>query len=360
MKKIIITVIILIGIIVLGIQGKGLLEERNHEIANTPTPHSTTVSVPVVTPVTGSLQQESPFLAHVISDQSIALSTKLTGYVESILVHESQPVKQGELLVRIDAAELLSSITALQATQNAQRSDLAQAQSILERNTKLYNIGGLAKEKLDASKLAVTLKRAAVENTTQRIAQLEHQRSYADIRAPFDGIVDTLLLHKGDLAAALKPILRMSNGIKKLRFSYAATPQTVIAKGDRVLLNRESIGTVTTVYTTATNGLTTAEVSLNRPIPFRVGSSVTITVVTDEAKGCILPVTALLHKKEGIFVMRYKENVFTPFKIHVNLQQDDRVIVKPCPQTPVATASEVKLARLPAYDRIRVTGGAHE
>ncbi len=360
MKKTIITILILLSIIALGIKGKGLLEHRQAEITQTPTPDTAAVTVPVVTATWGTLKKEIPFLAQIIPDKSITLTTKLVGYIETVSVEASQPVAKGAPLVRIDATELRSTIKALKATRDAQRSDLALTQRIHQRNQKLFAVGGLAKEKYDASKLAVTLKQAAVDNTMQQIRQLQHQRSYTDIKAPFDGVIDTLLLDEGDLAAAGKPILRMSNGIKKLRFSYAANPDIVIAKGDPIIWQQRPIGQVSTVYTTATNGLITAEASLQQPLSLPVGSSINIEVITAESTGCTVPDTALLHKKEGTFVMVYNGTRFSPIKIHVKFQDATRALIDPCPKEPVATASEVKLARLGAYAHINVTGLENE
>ncbi len=362
MKKIIITVVVLLSVIALGIKGKGLLDSRKNEVANTPLPATETLSVPAVNATEGSLQKTLPFLAQIFSDKEIALSTKLSGYIEKIVVTESQYVRKGELLLRIDATELRSSIDSLQATLDAQRNDLTVAKSIHERNIKLYEVGGLAKEKLDLSALSLEMKQATIENTLQKIAQLNHQRSYLDIRAPFDGIIDSLLLHEGDLAAAGKPIIRMNNGIQKLRFSYAPTPNNAIEVGKEVLLNTQSIGHITTIYTTATNGLVSAEVALNTPLKLPIGSSVTIAVVTHDEQGCIVPDTTLLHKKEGTFVMVYNQSngIFTPMKIHVKLQQRDRVLIDECPTSPIAQASEVKLAQLPAYHNVTVTGVSNE
>ncbi len=362
MKKIIITVVVLLGVIALGMKGKGLLESRKDEVANTPLPSTETITVPVVSATEGSLTKTLPFLAQIFSDKEISLSTKLSGYIEKIFVTESQHVSKGALLLRIDATELRSSIESLQATLDAQQNDLAVAKSIHERNIKLYDIGGLAKEKLDLSALTLKMKHASIENTLQKIAQLNHQRSYLDIRAPFDGIVDSILLHEGDLAAAGKPILRMHNGIQKLRFSYAPTNERAITAGKTVQHNNRPIGKISTVYTTATNGLVTAEVALDTPLKLPIGSSVTIDVVTHEAQGCIIPDTTVLHKKEGTFVMVYNKDkgTFSPMKIHVNLLQRNRVLVSECPTSPIAQASEVKLAQLPAYNNVTVTGVNNE
>jgi RND family efflux transporter MFP subunit len=359
-KKLVITVVVVLAVVALGIKGKGLLEKRKTEVANEALPSVESISVPVVNAIEGKLKHTEGYLAQIVSDKSIKLSTKLAGYVEKVYVEESQVVKKGDILVSIDAIEIRSNIDALKATLLAQENDLSLAKSIYTRNEKLYKVGGLSKEKLDISKVTLQAKEAVITNTTQKIAQLEHQLSYLKIIAPFDGIIDAILMHEGDLAATGKPIVSMSNGKKKLVFSYAPTKNTEILKDQMVLLDSEKIGHIKAIYTTSKNGLISAEVALSSEMNLPVGSSVNIEVLTKEAQGCILPDGTLLHKKEGTFVMAYEKGSFKPLKVNVEMQEKSQVLLSPCPSTPVAKASEVKLSALPAYNKVEVLGDAHE
>ena len=354
-KKIIIRLVLIIAVVVLVIKGKGLLESRKTEIAHAALPLAGAVTVPVVKATQGMLTNKVPFLAQVLSDKSITLSTKLAGYVEKVYVEESQKVKKGELLVRIDAIELNSNIEALKATLNAQTNDLELAKSIYARNKKLFAIGGLAKEQLDISRVSLNAKSSVMENTKQKIAQLTHQLSYLKIVAPFDGEIDAILLYEGDLAASGKPILSMSNGKKKLVFSYAAQ-HTSIAKDQPAFVQDQKIGSIKSIYTVSQNGLVSAEVKLSSALDLPVGSSMNIEVLTKEAEGCIVPSDTVLHKKESTFVMGYKEGKFSPMKINIEMQDKNSILISPCPTVPLAQVSEVKLAQLPAYDRVNITG----
>jgi len=355
-KKRIITIVAVIAVVLLLVKAKGLLETRKTEISNESLPASGSVTVPVVKAQQGSMQNKVPFLAQILSDKSIKLSTKLAGYVEQVLVEEAQKVKKGDVLVRIDSIEIRSNIDALNATLDAQKNDFIIAKNIYDRNKKLYNVGGLAKEQLDISLGILKMKRATVENTEQKIAQLDHQLSYLKIVAPFDGEIDAILLHEGDLAATGKAILSMSNAKQKLLFSYAPVQSSAIKKEQDVFMNDKHVGYVKSIYTTSKNGLISAEVTLTEKIALPTGSSVTIEVLTQEAKGCIVPVDTLLHKKESTFVMAYEKGFFSPVKVKVEMQDAHRVLISPCPKVPIAQASEVKLAQLPAYDNVNILG----
>jgi len=358
-RKRVVTVVALVAVVALLIKGKGLLKERQEQVASQSVPAVNAVSVPVVKPSMGMMNEEIPFLAQVWGDKSIKLSTKLAGYVEEVLVEESQTVKKGDLLVRIDETELKSNIEALKSALAAQKSDAALAKSVYERNVKLYRIGGLSKEQLEVSHVGVEMKSSLVENTVQKIAQIEHQLSYLSIQAPFDGVVDAILLHEGDLAAAGKPILSMSNHKQKLLFSFAPSQRGII-EGQMVVSVQKRLGEIRAIYPTSTNGLVTAEVALDTPVELPIGSSMPIRVVTQTHSGCILPDTTVVHKKEGTYLMVYKETKFVPQKVNIVMYDANRVMVDSCPQSWVASASEVKLATLPVYTEVKLIEQAGE
>lgn len=356
MKKTIIVLLAVAAAVLIGIKGKGLLDQRKNEVKNAPLPLTEVLTVRTVTPRSGTLENSISLLAQVEPLKSIKLSTKLAGYIKEIRVEASQPVKAGELLIRIDDTEILSSITALESALATQQSDLALAENIHQRNIKLYEIGGLPKEKLELSALSLQAKRSTIENTEQKIAQLKHQLSYLQITAPFDGVVDTLLLHQGDLAAAGRPIVSISTLEKKLLITYAPEKASQVTVGQPVRLHGKKIGHIKSRYTTVQNGLMAAEVALESPLDIPSGSSITVALLGQTQQGCMLPSNTLVHKADGSYLMHYSEQGFTAQKVTVLIEQDDKIIVSPCPTDPVARGTETLLTSLPAYTHLKVIG----
>ena len=84
-KKLIITVVMVITVIILSVKGKGLLEKRKTEVANEALPVAKRASVVVLNPTKGTLRHTEGYLAQIVSDKSIKLSTKLAGYIEKSL-----------------------------------------------------------------------------------------------------------------------------------------------------------------------------------------------------------------------------------------------------------------------------------
>jgi RND family efflux transporter MFP subunit len=350
-KKIIIVVFIILAIL-LGIKGKSLLKQREAEVKNTPKAKVYRVSVDLIKAKEGKLQKRNRYLANIVADKSIKLSTKLAGFVQKVYVKDSQSVKKGDLLVKIDAKELKSSIDSIKANLGALKSDLALSKKIYNNNIKLYKIGGLAKEKLQQYEISLKVKEAKINESIQKLKSLQNQLSYLNIRAPFDGIVDKVLLHEGDLAAAGKPIIALSNGAKKLVFNYVSGDG--IKVGQSVEYNAKVVGEVVTIYNSAQNSLISAEVKLQKSIDLPLGSSINIDVLTASATGCIVPNRALIQNKNSNFLILYKDNKFVSKKIDVLIENKDKVLIKDCPKSSIAVGSQSQLVSLPAMGKVVV------
>jgi multidrug efflux pump subunit AcrA (membrane-fusion protein) len=351
MKKI----IILVLTIVLLASAAMLLKKRKAAVANAPTPTPLTYQVKVESAENTALEQTRPFLAHLSSRTTAMISSKLSGRVTELLVHENQPVKKGDLLLRIDDASTVAELKSLQATMIAQEKDVQYSRRLNQRNKALFEAGGLAREKFEASEVAYATKQATLEMTGQKIVGLEAQFSYLSLRAPFGGIVGTILVHSGDLATPGKPLLSVNSPDQKLTFSYV--PDTItVETGQEVFMDGSKIGSVIRLYSDAANGLSVAEIGLDVPLGMPNNSYVNIDLLTFSGTGCRVPLDALLQRKEGGQLMSYADGKFSVFPVSVIASNEEYALVEPCPVTPVAVASDAKLSRLPALGQIKVHG----
>lgn len=355
-KKAVITVVVLIAVAFIGYKGKSLLNERKKEIESVSMPLAQKIYLKLATPKNSSIENKTPFLATVEAKRSVKLSTKLAGFIKEVSVEESQFVKKGENLVKIDERDILSNIKSLKSNLNTQIADLDIAKKIYNRNKKLYKAGALPKEKLELSSLSLKAKSSAITTTKQKIAQLNNQLSYLNIKAPFDATVDAILMHKGDLAVTGKPIIALSTKDKKLIIAYSTNAKSKPKKGDIVYFKNEKIGYVKTIYSTAKNGLEIAEVKLEKNLNYPSGSSINVTVQTAKATGCEVPQNAIIHTSNGNYVMEYKDNHFIKTKVDTILENSNVAILKSCPKSKIAVANETTLAILTSYKNVVVLG----
>ncbi len=349
MKKFI-SLLLIVAVLV---GGAILLKKRKQSVKNAPTPDPVTIQVKVVSSTTEHLEQTRPFLAQLVSREVVKVSSKLSGRITNLLVVESQKVKKGDLLLQIDDLEIVSGIKALQANLLAQEKDAQYSKSQYERNKALFEAGGLAREKLEASEVAFVSKQAAIENTKQKIVGLEAQLSYLEILAPFDGTVGTLFARTGDLASPGKPLLSINSEDQKLLFSYVPGVTTV-QKAQKVFINGRQIGEISSLYSDADKGLSVAEVGVDTPLQMANNSYVNIDLLTFADTGCRLPLNAMLHSKEDTQVMEYADGEFTSFPLHIIAANKEYALVEPCPTAPVAVAAEAKLSLLPGFGKVLI------
>ncbi len=350
MKKIAIGLLI----IALLVSAAMLLKKRKQSREDMPTPAPLTYQVKVVSPSSGRLEQTRPFLAHLASRDSAEIASRQSGRITEMLARENQSVKKGDLLLRIDDQEIVSSIQSLRVSLKAQEKDVLYTGSIHERNKSLFKVGGLAQEKFEASEVAYLDKQAALAATRRKISDLEVQLGYLNITAPFAGTVGTLFSHQGDLANPGKPLLSLNSPGQKLTFSYVAG-DPVIRKGQEAFLGGRGgrkIGRITTLYSDAKNGLSVAEVSLDSPLALPNNSYITIDLLIFAESGCLIPVDALLHQKDGTRVMLQTDGKFTPFPVRVLGENREQALIEPCPGSPVAVAPEAMLGKLPGYGEV--------
>ncbi len=366
MKK---TVLIVL-LIVLVTASATLLNKRRQQVADAPTAMAMTHSVRTVQAQTRTVEQRHTFLAELNAAQSAAISARLSGRIDHLPVHENQRVTAGQMLVRIDDREIVASLAALTAQLAAASQQRDHARSQYRRSLALFEAGGLAREKLEAAEVALLSADATAQDLQQKINSLNNQREYLNIRAPFDGIVGTIFLRRGDLAAPGRPILQLNGLPQKLTFSFA--PGTVdIRPQQPVFWNGALIGHISRRYNDASHRLAVAEATPdveiggnrpgnNRPIDRPNGSYLTIQVVTRTATGCTLPVRALLNRPGGGGVMTYRDGGFTEQPVTVQARDDDFILVTPCPTRPVAVAAEAKLSQLPGYGAVHLLSGPRD
>jgi len=218
----------------------------------------------------------------------------------------------------------------------------------------LLDVGGISQEKFDGSQLVYNSASASVDELQQNLKGLKNQLTYFNLNAPFDGIVGAVLQHQGDLATPGHPVLTLNSLKRKLTFSFV--PDSVLLTADQeVLLGGERIGKIAKIYVDAKNGLSVAEVALEKKLHQANGSYLTVDVVTAAVSGCSVPQQALLHRESGTSVMTYRDGHFVELPVTIQVQGVASAIIAPCVTESVAVASEAKLSLLPGYGNINIS-----
>lgn len=119
--------------------------------------------------------------------QRALLAVKLMGAIEEMPVTLGQPVRAGDLLVRISAGEITARLAQAQAQLNVARRDLERERDLLPKGASTADMVRGLEDRLTM--------------TQAMVREAEVMLGYAEIRAPFDGVVARKSAHPGDLAA---------------------------------------------------------------------------------------------------------------------------------------------------------------
>ncbi len=254
---------------------------------------------------------------------SAKISTRLTGFIIKLTKYEGDPVKEGELLVEIEAKELYTRLVALKSELRAAQTELLTRKSIFLRNKELLAHEAISKEAFDLSKSAYCQAKSKLEQIKQEIASLNQDLSYARLTAPFSGFVIKRFKEPGELAVPGAPLLEIENpraGYRLLvKIPQEKAPE--IFPGAKAYINLGPKRMITLVFrihpAVGDDGLATVEIRLKK-VPFGLpsGSSVGVDLVLAEPEGFIVPLKALVSgKTKGVYVVRKGRINFVPVKV---------------------------------------------
>lgn len=211
-----------------------------------------TWNLPVMTATVGT-PVEYTTVGSVVSDQRVEIASRLTGYIREILVQEGDRVSRGQLLARLDAADVEGSIRQARAARGAAEAAFSDAQTDLERFERLFERGSVSENEIRKVRLKFDVAREALNQVRAGLDTALAQRAYAEITSPVAGMVVARLKRTGDLAVPGTPLLTVESGRGLLFETFVAEGRVgAIASGKPVVVRIGSLpaplkGTVTRV-----------------------------------------------------------------------------------------------------------------
>ena len=232
--------------------------ERQVAASREPLP-AVTVSVVTATPQ----QWPSVYQASgtVRARSSVMISAKWMGYVSEAKVQAGDRVHEGQLLLALDARDLDANVNRVVAGREEVRSGILEAESgvaaaktnldlaqvTFKRMSELYEKRSISNQeydessaKLKAAESSYEIARAKRIQLDSKLAQAEQEvraaqvaRSYAEIRAPFAGVVTSKSVDPGNLAVPGAPLVTIE------RDSYRLEAAIEESKLGRVRLAQE-------------------------------------------------------------------------------------------------------------------------
>jgi len=234
MKKKIVVLLVIVAFIAAGVL---LVKKKRQQLAAEPPPQTLPVVVEALAPKAGPVTLTQRTVADVQPLRDTVLASRLSAYVTALPLYEGDRFKKGALLAKLDASQAEAELQRADASLAQSRlqestlaADLAAAESSLKaeqervsRVQALYKIQGVSLEQVqtaEAALAAVKARHAASSAAMQNYKALlqasgaahaaaQENLRYANLAAPFDGVVSQRLAQPGDLVTPGKPILKI-------------------------------------------------------------------------------------------------------------------------------------------------------
>lgn len=260
-------------------------------------------TVPLIVSVPGS----------VVPDQQARIASRLMGYIRKMSVEVGQKVKRGDLLFEIDPQDIQSQISQARAGYQQAQAALENAKADYQRFSQLYKEESVSRQQYDGIRLQYSVAQENLSAAKAGLEQAEAQINYANVRAPFDGVVVQKMASAGDLAAPGQPVVVIEN-LTSLSVQTEVSQDLFaeIKVGDKAEividgLHKSLTGEIYSLVSAAnprTRGHAT-KLSLPEVTNVNSGTFARINFVRGERQTLFIPINAIVVRGgiEGVFVV---------------------------------------------------------
>lgn len=212
------------------------------------TKNSTDTSTPIQVMVYGktstATQAYVAASGKIESENSANLSTRMMGFVTKVPVKVGQKVKAGQLLVSINNTDLQAKKAQVEASIIQATAAYNNAKKDYERFTNLFAQQSASQKELDDMTARYEMAKAGLDAAKQMRNEINAQFAYANITAPFSGIITNSFVKEGDMANPGMPLISIE-GAQKLQVTAMVSENdiTSITNGMQVKVLVKSLGT---------------------------------------------------------------------------------------------------------------------
>ncbi|MGW8394354.1 efflux RND transporter periplasmic adaptor subunit [Pseudoduganella sp. HUAS MS19] len=226
----------LIGLVVLGLAGGGWAvmkarakpAEAPKATAATPAPVLELASADVAAIDTRALSVGLPLSGSLIPVQQATIKSKVSGQVQQAALREGVSVQEGQVLARLDQADLTARLAQQQAMLEEAQARLSMAQKNEYNAKALLSQKFISQTSFDTTANAVALAHANVKSATALVELARIALNDSVIRAPIGGIISKRHVQAGDKVAPDMPVYTIV-GLQELTLE-AQVPTTDIPR----------------------------------------------------------------------------------------------------------------------------------
>ena len=169
--------------------------------------------VPVSVQTAGGASAGTPILTasgYLVARHQSVISSKIQGRLSGLYVEEGSIVKQGQVIARLEDTDYKASIIKAKADIEYAKANLAEMQRQARLQQGLFKDGVVSRDALDAADSRVNIAQATLAQNEAALKMQETLLEFAEIRAPFDGVVVKKMTEVGESVAPIPPGVNIS------------------------------------------------------------------------------------------------------------------------------------------------------
>jgi len=196
---------------------------------------------------TVSTNGNNPFLStsgKIVASNSASLSTRMMGFVDKVHVNVGDKVNKGQLLVSINNADLSAKNAQSNAGITEATAAYLNAEKDYNRFKNLYAENSASQKEMDDMTANFEIAKARLEGARQLKNEVGAQYSYANIRAPFSGVITNQFIDEGAMANPGQLLISIeAPGNFEVNTSIPESEISQIKSGAKVDVLVKSLGT---------------------------------------------------------------------------------------------------------------------
>jgi RND family efflux transporter MFP subunit len=158
-----------------------------------------------------------------------ALGPKEPGVIASLSVNEGDRVRKGQVLFRLDSAQVALAVEQANAALNSAKVQAASAQTLFDRVKALRERGAATPDVYDQAKAQVDNARSMVVQAQTAVDSAAHRLSNMVVSSPLDGVVTEKRMNVGENATLMPPsIVLVIQNIDQLEL-HARLPEMALS-----------------------------------------------------------------------------------------------------------------------------------
>ena len=260
----------------------------------------------LITVVAQDYTLKTEYPASIQGNQDIRIIPRVEGYLMGVYVKEGEPVREGQLLFRLDDATYRAAEESANANVLMMESALIRAQLEYDGKKTLRQQDIISDFELSLAESDLNVAKANLAAAKAALTSARNDLSYTEIRSPSDGVVGRIHYRKGDLVGpSIQDGLTMVADNSQMRVYFSMTENTVM----QYLAEYQSLAD-------AINHFPELQLQLPNGLVYdRTGHVESISGVVDERTGAV-SVCARFHNPKGMLLSGGTGKIVIPTELH--------------------------------------------